>query len=72
MRKFALPALFVGLWLIAWATDTGILVWSSAERYNYGGGEYRACRYFIGLSVERVERGEEWRARRCPLLLRVR
>jgi len=71
MNRFVVPMLVVSLWLFAWASDTGLLVWSSVEKYRHA-GDTRVCWYFLGLSVERVERGEAWRYARCPLLSRIR
>lgn len=65
MKRFLVPAILIGLWLFAWATNTGLLVLSRTEPLD---GPQRVCYYFIGFSVERVVRGEAFYAHRCPLL----
>jgi hypothetical protein len=70
MKRFLLPGVAAFcLWLFAWANDTGVLVRSTTEDLV---GHHRVCYYFIGLSIERVVRGESFYARRCSLLWRLR
>jgi hypothetical protein len=66
MKRFWLPVVIVGLWLFAWADNTGVLVWSRQEPYGTG----RLCSYFIGFSIETVYRPPHYRSR-CALLARV-
>jgi len=42
MNRFVVPAVVVALWLFAWASDTGLLVWSSVEKYRHA-GDARVC-----------------------------
>lgn len=42
MKRYAVPLILTVLWLLAWASDTGVLVWSSVEpRLD---SHYRVCR----------------------------
>ena len=66
MKRFVVPTILLGLWLLAWADNTGVLVWSRQEPYGTG----RVCSYFIGFSIESVYRPPHY-GRRCPLLARV-
>ena len=61
-----MPAVLIGLWLLAWADNTGVLVWSRQELYGTG----RLYSYFIGLSIETVYRPPYYGSL-CPLLERV-
>lgn len=69
MKRFTLPAVLIGLWLLAWADGTGVLVWSERELiYN---SPNRLCYYLIGVSILRVVRMRPDDVRRCPLLAQV-
>jgi hypothetical protein len=69
MERFLMPAFVIGLWLFAWATDTGVLVFAHVD--NFSGNRYRSCHYLIGLSVERDSEYAVKRPR-CRLLVRIR
>jgi hypothetical protein len=60
----------IGLWLVAWTTDTVVLVQPSVQRLAYDSnvGVYH---FFIGVSIERSQRGEAWRYGRRPLSARI-
>ena len=68
MKRYIAAAL-VALWLLLWADDTGVLVfsWSDASR-----PWDRRCFYLIGVSIVRGGRFDPDRhPYRCPLFSRV-
>ena len=66
MAKFLVAAglVIAVLWLGAWVSDRGVLVWS--EETRLGG---RTCSYLIGVTVVK-QYGNFFRGR-CPVLSKV-
>lgn len=64
--KLAAAAVVVlaALWIGAWVTDRGVLVWSEKTRLGT-----RSCSYLIGVSV--VKRIGNILSDRCALITRV-
>ena len=65
MKRWIVPVLLFVLWLLLWAADTGVLVYSRTEYIAVR--EYRTCFYLIGMSVERQSREVDFQPR-CRLL----
>ena len=60
----AAPGLLIVVWLVLWASNTGVLVFSADSKIP----ATRECHYFIGVSV--LKRLEPL-ADRCPLIRTV-
>lgn len=60
----AAVVVLAALWLGAWATDRGVLVWSEQTRLGT-----RTCSYLIGVTV--VKRIGNILSDRCALITRV-
>lgn len=64
MQRFIIPIILVVVWLVLWASDTGLLVFAKVE------GSERVCYYLIGPSIVR----DSWPAMyrpRCRLFVRI-
>jgi len=57
----SVPGILIVLWLVLWASNTGILVYSADSKIP----KTRDCSYFIGVSI--LKRLEPL-ADRCPLI----